>query len=120
MDNLDLHSCSYCREIVIEDTGRQTGGEYPHYFWEMRYTFDCVAVYAKNCAFFRWVLDIATKDNVTSESDAELSLYVVGPAEDPLHLSATWQDTLGGKLCNNSLHIFAREGKSPSATLSPD
>jgi hypothetical protein len=53
MDNLDLHSCSYCREIVIEDTGRQTGGEYPHYFWEMRYTFDCVAVYAKNCAFFR-------------------------------------------------------------------
>ena len=95
MDDVNPHTCSRCLEITMDLTKLSRKQEY-------RYTFDRVATYAKDCAFFQWAHDIAI---TVLSSTRELRISF---ESDPGRLVLKWVSSsfLGDK----SLYIFVREG----------
>ena len=99
MNDLNPHTCSRCREIIIDLTK-------PSFEQEYRYTFDCVATYAKDCAFFQWAHNITV-----SCSTSELKITF---EYDPSRLHAVWTSSSecsrGAYIGSGALHGFVREG----------
>jgi hypothetical protein len=97
MDALNPHTCSHCQEIIIDL-------KTPFRKQEFRYTFERVAAYARECAFFQWAMDFARRE--TGGTDLLImSVEDVETYPKKSKLTASWGRN------ESFLYIFTVKGK---------
>lgn len=110
MDDLRPHSCSHCREIVIDGSvqyrnGLQSPTDTPKYI----YTFDSVAANAETCDFFKWAQNIPV--------DSSMGVFTITFDRSCDYITAEWRDSYdyvtsrsGWRIGRARLYMFAEEG----------